>query len=290
MHTAVWDATDGSGQAVGAGVYLYRLTVGVGASGKHQTGRMVLVDGQAGVSAVGGEGVWPAGVAQDRSYGLVVSGLGIAPYVVADLGIQAGMAPMELVVAAHPAGKVLGDDDSLSGLFDLFGTSAAEEDDEALVSIPDANLRAAIETALGKASGAPITKEDMATLTRLDARNKGIRSLTGLEFATNLTWLDLGGEDVGGEWLNSNEIADLSPLSGLTSLTYLDLYGNSFSDISVLSSLTNLTGLGLGGNGLSDISILSSLTNLTLLYLDGNNLSGPFAFGGEYGLGQWRRG
>ena len=127
VHTAVWDATDGSGQAVGAGVYLYRLTVG----GEHQTGRMVLVDGQAGVSAVGGEGVWPTGIAQDRSYGLVVSGLGIAPYVVADFGIRVGMAPVELVVEAHPAGKVLGDDDSLSGLFDLFNTPAEEEEDTA---------------------------------------------------------------------------------------------------------------------------------------------------------------
>ena len=125
VHTAVWDATDGSGQAVGAGVYLYRLTVG----GEHRTGRMVLVDGQAGVSAVGGEGVWPVGVAPDGSYGLVVSGSGIAPYVVADLGIQAGMAPMELVVAAHPAGKVLDDDDFSFDLSDLFNTPAAAAPD-----------------------------------------------------------------------------------------------------------------------------------------------------------------
>ena len=125
FHTAVWDATDGSGQAVGAGVYLYRLTVGR----DRQTGRMVLVDGQAGVAAVGGEGVGSAGIAQDRSYGLVVSGSGIAPYVVADLGIQAGMAPMELVVAAHPAGKVLGDDDSPFDLSDLFNTPSAAAPD-----------------------------------------------------------------------------------------------------------------------------------------------------------------
>ena len=125
-HAAVWDATDASGQAVGAGVYLYRLTVG----GAHQTGRMVLVDGQAGVSAVGGDGVWPVGVAQDRSYGLVVSGSGIAPYVVADLGIQAGMAPVELVVEAHPAGKALGDDGSLFDLFDLFNTLKKEAEAE----------------------------------------------------------------------------------------------------------------------------------------------------------------
>ena len=125
FHAAVWDATDGSGQAVGAGVYLYRLTVG----GDRQTGRMVLVDGQAGVAAVGGEGVWSAGIAQDRSYGLVVSGSGIAPYVVADLGIQAGMAPMELVVAAHPAGKVLDDDDFSFDLSDLFNTPSAAAPD-----------------------------------------------------------------------------------------------------------------------------------------------------------------
>ena len=132
VHTALWDATDGSGQAVGAGVYLYRLTVGR----ESQTGRMVLVDGQAGVSAVGASSVSPSAFGGSGStgegvpvYGLVVSGSGIAPYVVADLGIQAGMAPMELVVAAHPAGKVLSDDDSPFDLSDLFNTPSAAAPD-----------------------------------------------------------------------------------------------------------------------------------------------------------------
>ena len=132
FHTAVWDATDGSGQAVGAGVYLYRLTVGR----ERQTGRMVLVDGQAGVSAVGASSVSPSAFGGSGStgegvpvYGLVVSGSGIAPYVVADLGLQAGMAPMDLVVEAHPAGKVLSDDDSPFDLSDLFNTPSAAAPD-----------------------------------------------------------------------------------------------------------------------------------------------------------------
>ena len=50
FHTATWHATDAAGRAVGAGVYIYRMTVGV----ESQTGRMVLIDGQAGVLGGGG--------------------------------------------------------------------------------------------------------------------------------------------------------------------------------------------------------------------------------------------
>ncbi len=56
---------------------------------------------------------------------------------------------------------------------------------EAAVAIPGPNLRAVIENNLGKVSGAPITTADMATLTRLEARNANISDLTGLEHATN---------------------------------------------------------------------------------------------------------
>ena len=60
-----------------------------------------------------------------------------------------------------------------------------------VVTIPDANLRAVIQDALGKSRFAPITTTDMASLTTLDASNRNIRDLTGLEFATNLTRLNL---------------------------------------------------------------------------------------------------
>ena len=111
-----------------------------------------------------------------------------------------------------------------------------------VVDIPDPNLRAAIENALGKAAGAPITADEMATLTQLEARNTNISDLTGLEHAHNLQRLDFSGAWVSGTGLtNSNEVSNVSLLSGLTQLTSLDLGGNNISDISPLAGLTNLT-------------------------------------------------
>ena len=80
------------------------------------------------------------------------------------------------------------------------------------VDIPDANLRAVVEDSLGKESDAPITQKEMASLTRLDASNSNIRDLTGLEFATHLTGLDLGVARMAWRYVNSNRISDLSPL------------------------------------------------------------------------------
>ncbi len=138
-----------------------------------------------------------------------------------------------------------------------------------MVAIPDANLRAAIEDSLGKARGAPITRGEMATLTKLEAPEANIRDLTGLEFATRLTSLHFGSEPVG-SYSNSNSISDLSPLSGLTSLERLYLGSNSISDVSDLSGLTNLEWLDLSRNSILDISPLSGLTNLEWLRLNDN--------------------
>ena len=116
------------------------------------------------------------------------------------------------------------------------------------VNIPDANLRAVIAEALDKAPNAPITPDEMATLTSLVAAGEGIRDLAGLEFATNLTILNL----------DDNSISDISPLAGLTNLTELGLRTNSISDVSPLVANTGL-GRGdvvyLGDNPLSSTSI-----------------------------------
>ena len=172
------------------------------------------------------------------------------------------------------------DSDGAIGFSDflIFSGSFGKEVSSPNVDIPDANLRAVIADSLGKASDAPITQAEMASLTRLKAPNKNIRALTGLEFAINLTWLDLGTVYVSGEgYINSNEISNLSPLSGLTNLERLDLGDNSISDVSALASalsgLTSLEWLDLSSNSISDVSALSGLTSLETLWLGSNSIS-----------------
>ena len=130
FHTATWHATDGAGRAVGAGVYIYRMMVGV----ESQTGRMVLIDGQAGVSAVGAASAWSSasGIggsdgADAQVYGLIVSGSGLVPYVDSSFRVEAGKAPVELVVSSGlpSAGKATDDDCAFCDLFD-----ALNDDDE----------------------------------------------------------------------------------------------------------------------------------------------------------------
>ena len=120
-HTAVWDATDAAGQAVGAGVYIYRLSGG----GATSTQKMVLVDGQAGRSAAVGGG-WPAarlgGDETDATvYGLTVLGEGLVPYVDPAFRVEGGMGPVEVVLTAPVRAKRLQEEDRLLGDVDRNG-------------------------------------------------------------------------------------------------------------------------------------------------------------------------
>ena len=134
---------------------------------------------------------------------------------------------------------------------------------EAVVNIPDPNLRAKIENALGKASGDPISAAEMETLISLTAQDASISNLTGLETATNLTTLKLG----------NNTISDISAIAGLTNLTELQLWDNTISNISAVAGLTDLTHLYLWGNTITDISHVAGLTNLTHLRLAENSIA-----------------
>ena len=138
------------------------------------------------------------------------------------------------------------------------------------VSIPDANLAAAIREEIGNS----ITRQTLLNLTRLDAPNSGITDLTGLEHARNLTVLELGREWIDGQGpVNSNTISDFLPIAGLTRLTSLNLSYCGLSDVSFLSGLTQLTSLQLYENSISDISPLAKLKTLTTLDIWDNSIS-----------------
>ena len=116
-HTARWDATDAAGRAVGAGVYIYRLSSG----GQTVSRRMVLVDGQAGISRVRAAlgpvlSVVEGSVEADGLvYGLTVSGEGLVAYV--DPAFPVGIDTASIVVEPYngtprmklAAGGTLGD-------------------------------------------------------------------------------------------------------------------------------------------------------------------------------------
>ena len=177
------------------------------------------------------------------------------------------------------------------------------------VNIPDANLRAALETQLGKAAGATITRAEMAAHTgrpigspprrtqRLDhadwraylfppppAPASVIRDLTGLEYLTAIQSLSMirhritdlrplaGLTEMRRLWFDENLISDLSPLRDLP-LDQLSLKFNPVSDISPLAGMVQLANFNCDRCQISDISPLAGLTRLTYLDLQNNYIS-----------------
>jgi len=130
-----------------------------------------------------------------------------------------------------------------------------------IANIPDAGLRAAFETALGKQSDEPIFRDEIPGLTSLRARNRSITNLTGLELATGLTELNLGG---------NHNLADLRPLSGLGNLRRLNLNGSNVSDLRPLSGLRNLRRLELVNAAVTNVGPLSTVGELRELFLRNN--------------------
>ena len=126
-------------------------------------------------------------------------------------------------------------------------------------AIPDAMLRARIAAALRKPPGAVVGERDLAALRVLNLSGAGIRDLSGLDFAVNLTGLDLS-------W---NPLADLRILQALPSLETLKLDGMAV-DPWQLAPMTWLRRLSLRDNGLYDVAALAPLTELVVLDI-GNN-------------------
>ena len=146
------------------------------------------------------------------------------------------------------------------------------------VNIKDEILKKAIINQLKHQNiykdGQKITEKKMSQLKGLDcnlnftqSRSGGIKSLEGLEYAVNMTILDLTG----------NEVIDLTPLKKCKNLETLELdaqysmkSGQYLTDISPLKDLTKLKKLVLKNNKIEDLSAIGSLTELEELDLYGN--------------------
>ena len=174
---------------------------------------------------------------------------------------------------------------------------AEPSDPGALVDIPDAVLRRALEDALGKDEDAPITRGDMASLNDLNIQG-GVHQLIGLEHAVNLvdfTCLRGGVSDLmplaglgslTELYLGGNAITDVAPLAELRSLRELSLDWNLIVDFAALAELRSLTRLSLYKNAVSDIAPLAELRSLTSLSLGYNNISDIAPLVANDGLGR----
>ena len=133
-----------------------------------------------------------------------------------------------------------------------------------------AGLQEMTDTALRRASRWALyafLSNDLGSLESLDASDRGVEDLTGLEGAARLEGL----------FLDRNRITDISPLAALGSLRVLTLAHNRVQDWSPLAGMNSLRLLALDGNSLCELPPLPS--SLYRLYLSNNCLSdiGPLA-------------
>jgi internalin A len=135
-----------------------------------------------------------------------------------------------------------------------------------VTSIPDANLRAAIEEACGKSFG-QITDVDLSSVTQVYWANRPegekIADLTGIELCPWLRTL----------FVPDNAIADLAALASITSLGWVIVDQNLIDNLTPLLPLRGLVGVHLMHNPLA-LSDLSSITPEHFPHLIDIGLSG----------------
>ena len=151
--------------------------------------------------------------------------------------------------------------------------------------IPDASLRRGIEQALEKPAGALVMRHEMSQLDRLLVGGTGISDLAGLEFAVNLTYLNLRDNpvsDISLLWqlrrlvalyLGNNDTEHIAPLVGATDLETLEVIRARVSDVAVIKNLRHLRSLDLSDNQISDLSPFAEGHGGGYLYLSANRIA-----------------
>lgn len=130
-----------------------------------------------------------------------------------------------------------------------------------LVFIDDLALQNILIEELGPIDA--YTCEGLQQLTRISAIGKGIKSLNGLENASNLQTLVL----------TNNEITDFSPILELENLTALVLRRNKISQLPNLLGLKNLKNLNISKNEIVNIDTIGDLRELKTLSIGENPIT-----------------
>lgn len=176
-------------------------------------------------------------------------------------------------------------------------------DPAAVITFDDQALEVRVRAMPGIPTGTdPITCEDARDLDVLDARQwdaspyDSFSSLVGIQHFVNLETF----------WAEYNEVDDITPLSGLTSLVDLNLDRNRFNDITPLANMTDMQHLSLWDvgptrysevqddlgmttqekvqagcyDGIGDLAPLAQMTNLETLFVSCNNIADISALGG----------
>ncbi|UKS28115.1 leucine-rich repeat domain-containing protein [Paenibacillus sp. HWE-109] len=152
------------------------------------------------------------------------------------------------------------------------------------VSFADVNLEAAVRDKLNKSAG-DITDDDMEGLTDLDASNRGIKDISGIEYAIHLKTLILNNNqiasmdafsklvDLKSLWLMNNHITWLSDVSALSHLEHLYLANNQIDSLAGLEPLLQLKELNVAGNQIHELSPLTALNKLESLNVEDNKIT-----------------
>jgi hypothetical protein len=143
-----------------------------------------------------------------------------------------------------------------------------------VVTFADSILERVVRNALFIQAG-DIMRADVLRLQSLGFAEVGVNSLEGIQALENLTWLEMG----------YNNVSDLTPLAPLDRLITLYASGNQLTDISALSHLRALQTLEIGSNQIVDIRPLQSLTNLNTVRLQYNQISDILPLVNNTGLG-----
>ncbi len=164
------------------------------------------------------------------------------------------------------------------------------------VVFTDTVLEGLVRKAMNKPEG-DVTVTEAQAVTQLDLQMEGgvpiarVKDISDLAYFPNLTSLNLNwalyddGKDIDISVLSGLtkleclyvaccNLADISPLEGLTGMKDLWIWGNEkITDISALAGMTQMESLWIKGDQITDLSPLAGMTKLATLYLEGNPIT-----------------